>query len=508
MAFPARTWFHKQLVTAAMLNEGLRDNLVTLNGGGVVPVGMVVLWGADASLIPSGWDLCDGGGGRLDLRDKFPIGAGNLYAVGDTGGFISTTLGAHSTHVVTQPGHANHIPTQATAHGGPISGAGTGPPPGFIPGGPGFTGSGIHTGFDVDGHSAHSDAALDGHASHSAVATLPPYHARAFMQKATSGLSFTTPRTWVSGDIPTALMFNAEFRDNMAYLLANVMPLGAIIMWGNPIATGGSATASLAAHAAHSPTQAAPHSDHTITSQPADHADATIFSGGGTSILSGHDHVGMSIDPHSAHSGFGVNGHSAHAIAGVTGAFSILPPYFAEAYIQLVSVPTPPAPHTWADHDDVQANLFNTLIRDNENAILAAQFPINGVGIWSGSLATVPANYLAVQADVMYIGAGNHYPVSASGGAVSVQPDAHPAHTVSQPSNHTNHVVGQPADHGVSATNGGASGVYTPPETHNFALDPHDHHAFTVDAGAAHSAHLAITTLPPYLAVAFAERVS
>lgn len=36
--------------------------------------------------IPSGWALCDGKDGRPDLRDKFILGAGNKYAIGDIGG--------------------------------------------------------------------------------------------------------------------------------------------------------------------------------------------------------------------------------------------------------------------------------------------------------------------------------------------------------------------------------------------------------------------------------------
>lgn len=46
--------------------------------------GIIVLWGGAIVDIPAGWSLCDGGGGRPDLRDKFVIGAGNTYAVDDT----------------------------------------------------------------------------------------------------------------------------------------------------------------------------------------------------------------------------------------------------------------------------------------------------------------------------------------------------------------------------------------------------------------------------------------
>lgn len=51
--------------------------------------GIIVLWGGAIVDIPAGWHLCDGSviGGRTlpDLRDKFVVGAGDTYAVGDTG---------------------------------------------------------------------------------------------------------------------------------------------------------------------------------------------------------------------------------------------------------------------------------------------------------------------------------------------------------------------------------------------------------------------------------------
>lgn len=46
----------------------------TLAGIGTVPVGGIIAW--DGGAIPTGWALCDGGGGRPDLRDKFVLGAG------------------------------------------------------------------------------------------------------------------------------------------------------------------------------------------------------------------------------------------------------------------------------------------------------------------------------------------------------------------------------------------------------------------------------------------------
>lgn len=45
---------------------------------------IICIWAGAIVDIPAGWALCDGNGGRPDLRDKFVIGAGNTYAPDDT----------------------------------------------------------------------------------------------------------------------------------------------------------------------------------------------------------------------------------------------------------------------------------------------------------------------------------------------------------------------------------------------------------------------------------------
>jgi hypothetical protein len=54
--------------------------------GGTVPVGIIVIWSGATGAIPTGWQLCNGTNGTIDLRDKFVVGAGSTYAVGATGG--------------------------------------------------------------------------------------------------------------------------------------------------------------------------------------------------------------------------------------------------------------------------------------------------------------------------------------------------------------------------------------------------------------------------------------
>lgn len=54
--------------------------------------GIIVMWSGSTSDIPNGWVLCDGAGSTPDLRDRFIVGAGNSYSVGNTGGSNGVTL--------------------------------------------------------------------------------------------------------------------------------------------------------------------------------------------------------------------------------------------------------------------------------------------------------------------------------------------------------------------------------------------------------------------------------
>ena len=57
-----------------------------------LPVGIITMWSGSIGAIPAGWALCDGAGGRPDLRNRFIVGAGTDYAIGNTGGFNTVTL--------------------------------------------------------------------------------------------------------------------------------------------------------------------------------------------------------------------------------------------------------------------------------------------------------------------------------------------------------------------------------------------------------------------------------
>ena len=53
--------------------------------------GMILLWSGSTGSIPSGFVLCNGSNSTPDLRDRFVVGAGNSYAVGNTGGNNTAT---------------------------------------------------------------------------------------------------------------------------------------------------------------------------------------------------------------------------------------------------------------------------------------------------------------------------------------------------------------------------------------------------------------------------------
>lgn len=53
------------------------------------------MWAGSVNSIPPGWVICDGNNGTPDLRDRFLVGAGSAYVVGDTGGEDEHTLVAN-----------------------------------------------------------------------------------------------------------------------------------------------------------------------------------------------------------------------------------------------------------------------------------------------------------------------------------------------------------------------------------------------------------------------------
>jgi microcystin-dependent protein len=80
---------------------------------GSIPVGGIIMWSGVS--IPTNWALCNGTTyGSIttpDLRDRFIVGAGSSYAIGNTGGAPTVTL--QTTEI---PAHTHDV-TYSTAQG-------------------------------------------------------------------------------------------------------------------------------------------------------------------------------------------------------------------------------------------------------------------------------------------------------------------------------------------------------------------------------------------------------
>lgn len=80
-----------------------------------LPSGIICMWSGAANAIPSGWYLCNGSNGTPDLRNRFIVGAGSTYAVGNTGGANTVTLTVNQI-----PSHSHIIPKRGSSSVGSI----------------------------------------------------------------------------------------------------------------------------------------------------------------------------------------------------------------------------------------------------------------------------------------------------------------------------------------------------------------------------------------------------
>ena len=58
----------------------------------ILPKGSIIMWAGSAT--PVGWALCDGKDGRPNLLNKFIVGAGDTYDVGNAAGSLNTSMAA------------------------------------------------------------------------------------------------------------------------------------------------------------------------------------------------------------------------------------------------------------------------------------------------------------------------------------------------------------------------------------------------------------------------------
>lgn len=88
------------------------------------PVGGIIGWNGAVADIPAGYLLCNGTGGTPDLRDLFVVGAGDSYALNDTGGSEQYVVPQH-THDITAMGFGSgahdHTGSLVTSSGAGLS---------------------------------------------------------------------------------------------------------------------------------------------------------------------------------------------------------------------------------------------------------------------------------------------------------------------------------------------------------------------------------------------------
>lgn len=94
--------------------DGLLSALETNRG---VPAGIIAMWSGLITNLPSGWALCDGQNGTPNLVDRFVVGAGGRWAVGDTGGSADAVVVEH-THSATTESSGSHSHSGTTASAG------------------------------------------------------------------------------------------------------------------------------------------------------------------------------------------------------------------------------------------------------------------------------------------------------------------------------------------------------------------------------------------------------
>ena len=166
---------------------------------GGTPTGIIAIWSGSVATIPIGWLLCDGTNGTLDLRDKFIVGAGGTYAVGDTGGSNTVTLtnaqmpshthtvagttaadGIH-THTVSDPSHAHTWTGLISSTNGSAGGQNNGGSSSFA-----ATTGASATGISIVAGGAHvhsisgTTSSIGGGTSHE---NRPPYFALCYISK-------------------------------------------------------------------------------------------------------------------------------------------------------------------------------------------------------------------------------------------------------------------------------------------------------------------------------------
>jgi microcystin-dependent protein len=148
----------------------------------IMPSGLICMW--SGTQIPKGWYLCDGTNGTPDLRNRFIVGAGSGYTVGNTGGSDKVTvtknqLPAH-THNIKIHGDVSAYSTNKNDTDG------TGDTHGYVLGTHGGSSKLCIPGKNNDTQDLRYDFTIETMANSGgeAIENRPPYYALAYIMKA------------------------------------------------------------------------------------------------------------------------------------------------------------------------------------------------------------------------------------------------------------------------------------------------------------------------------------
>jgi hypothetical protein len=132
-------------------------------------LGAIVIWSGSIASIPAGWQLCNGTNGTPDLRNRFILGAGDVYAVNATGGQTDGIIVSHN-----HGGSLNTAGSHTHTGGGSTGGSGTG----------GWARYQISGTFSSSYNGDHSHTGTTQTTGSSLTNTnLPPYFALAYIQQ-------------------------------------------------------------------------------------------------------------------------------------------------------------------------------------------------------------------------------------------------------------------------------------------------------------------------------------
>jgi microcystin-dependent protein len=153
--------------------DGTEVDVILDKASSLIP-GMIIMWYGDINNIPLGWALCDGTKNTPDLRNRFVVGAGNAYSIGNTGGSANITLTIDQipshTHTIQAAGsHTHTYSGMSWAERNYDSGAYDKVVTSSISKSTGEAGSHTHTATSVGAGASHENR--------------PPYYALAYIMK-------------------------------------------------------------------------------------------------------------------------------------------------------------------------------------------------------------------------------------------------------------------------------------------------------------------------------------